>query len=130
MARPSVRDACPKLAHRYLAMLPSEFAFAWPSNGLLASLSSGQACAGDRGEACSSCCRQAGKKKPGHSRLLVAAGVESMATTADFFPGSARLAESEKRLASACQSAISRVKATLRGTDTVKGSCDESHVSF
>jgi len=116
MARPSVRDACPKLAHQYLAMLPSEFAFAWPSNGLLASLSSGQACAGDRGEACSSCCRQAGKKKPGHSRLLVAAGVESMATTANFFPGSAWLAESEKWLASACQSAISRVKATLLRT--------------
>src|SRR5712691_3953425 len=113
MARPSVRDACPKLAHQYLAMLPSEFVFAWPSNGLLASLSLGQACAGDWGEACSSCCRQAGKKKPGHSQLLVTAGVESMATTANFFPGSARLAELEKRLALACQSAISRVKATL-----------------
>jgi len=33
----SARDACPNMARRYLAMLPSGFAFAWPSDGLLAS---------------------------------------------------------------------------------------------
>ena len=33
----SVRDACHDMARRYLAMLPSGFAFEWPSGGLLAS---------------------------------------------------------------------------------------------
>src|SRR5260221_4268186 len=34
----SVRDACRNMARRYVAMLPSGFAFAWPSGGLLASM--------------------------------------------------------------------------------------------
>src|SRR5260221_4599579 len=33
----SVRDACPDMARRYLAMSPSGLAFAWPSDGPLPS---------------------------------------------------------------------------------------------
>src|SRR5260221_6452674 len=36
-APPSVRDACPDMACRYLAMSPSGLVFAWPSDGPLPS---------------------------------------------------------------------------------------------